>query len=797
MESIFEPISQIIERSDPNSTEIINDVVTNFITSFTFTSKSLTLSNNDPEFGRLIRNLAKLMIRTQITEEDCLAVKILRFFIKLCKLPRFSSLIRHEINFDLLINILFHEESLQVESLYIEYFHFLSLLTINTIPIIANRSTFDIIFKTVFACLQVKQTQYWTLIFINNIARNSKEFMKYLRMKHEFNPFKRIINDLLICEDRNLIGAAFAAATALSPITEDFQTAYTAAQKLCETDQPKELYLCTLSQAILAIEKDNGINSALYCTLFNTLSRSYGIDSAETANSLAQMSSKYCEQLTKEEIRDFIFKLITIQDGFVSLANCGLLYKLVDAVPEYISKLADPFELFNMALQNFMRSDSSITSTETYQSWLYVMRLFLNSPGIKDKIVVALSDNQNYIFNEFERRITTEDAALSASYFHFLMEASLILTGWTQRLKQIIVNSKFASLLSISLLTSNNKREISSALLAVQLLLTDSSTQYIFFEQITDSIYKMNSKAYLPVENMEDALRKEQKTREIEITDYTLKNINYEKTIEEMKKKYYISQKTISKHENTIHELSRIKEINDDNLKHKDDVIAELNKKNEKLLEQIEISKENSVKLAKKIQYYKKRLTVIDECLNENQLLKSQNEILNKKVQTLLTNTGTIEAQLEKFKQSFDAQNKKYIASAKKIADLEVQLEQTTKRNSFLEKDLAGSVKMNEKQKVDIIQLSAQRDEWMNKANKFEELNQAITIENNHLKESIEHNTTINHSLTKQIEILQQSVETLKKENKKLCGYVCFDNRVIKAQKQTVEKIITVHNNNQ
>ncbi|EAX86317.1 hypothetical protein TVAG_029390 [Trichomonas vaginalis G3] len=791
MESIFEPISQIIERADPNSKEIIDDVVNNFISSFSFTTKSLVLANNDPEFARLIKNLAKLMVKTIIKDEKCIELIILKFFIRLCKLPHLTKIVSQEINLDLLISMLFNEESLKKEAVYAEYFHLISLLTINNIPIITNRSTFDTLFKNIYVCLQVPEIRYWALITTNNFARNSQQFMSFLRMNHNFNPFKRLINDLLISEDRNIIGAAFSAATALSPITEDFQTAFIAAQKLCESDNPRELFLASLSQSILQIEKDNGISSALYCALFISLGKSCGIDASEAANALTQMNPIYCEQLTKDEIRTFIMRLINIQEGFVSLAHCGLLYKLVDAVPEYISALRDPFDIFYSALQNYMRYDPSITSTETYMSLLYIMRLFLNSPGIKDKLLVLLTDHQEYIFSEFERRITQENSALSASLFHFLMDCSLFIGGWTPRIKQIIVNSKFASLLCISLLSSNSKREISSALLAMQLLLTDNSTQYIFFEQFTDSIYKMNSKAYFPVENIEDALRKEQKSREIEITDYTLKNINYEKTIEELKKKYYISQKQVSKLENTIHELNRVNKLKDQDLKNKDILISELNKKIEGSVRQVANSKEDNAKLAQKINYYKKKVTIINDCLNENRSLKSQNEILSKKVDTILTQNGTLEAQLTKFKEAFDQQNKKYITTAKKTADLEVQIEKLSKKNAILEKDLASSVSLSEKQKIEIIQVTSLRDEWMGKSTKFDELNQSLIKENNELKATIESNNSVIESTTKQIEILKQTVENLKKENKKLCGYVTFDNRVITAQKQTVEKILT------
>ena len=787
MDSIFAPVSDVIENNDIFSQHVI-DVVHNFITSFTISPKTNVMMESDKEFPRFIKNLISILHNSQTTQDYNLPLQIIDFLNELSQNPNIIEIISKEINIDLLMTTFFGNGSDKTISNYSKYFHFLSLQATTTNMIFTKMETSEILFSIICSAIHTRDLQYWTLILTCLLARNYSDFMSYVKMNHDFNQFKQDVNNLLTNENRAVAGAAFSAALALSPLNEDYDYAISASKKLFETGINDELFLYVIALSIQDLEQKHGIGNECFCSMFISLLNSTGINAYEVSKILCELKPSYAHSLTPSEIRAFIVYLIQCNESYVSMSCCALLYYLVDAIPDIFVTLDNPFELFKNAMKKF-KHITPMDVSDKFQSLLYLMRLLVNSPGIKSKVSSYLKLNEEFLFMQFQRRIELEDGVMSASFFHFLMECSLFMDGWNQRIRKCVLDSKFPSLLCSIVLTSKNKREISCALLAMQLLLSDASTQYIYFENFTSSIYTMNTKAYDNVEETMLELEKEKKCFAVEKKDYedTINQLQtrtsqLEASLAKERKENAKQSKQLSKVTNELDKTTKA-------IATKEITTKQLSRDNEDLERNLKNLNEDNVKLAKKLARYRSKLAPLKEMCTENEELRNKLKISNNRYEVLLNKNGIMEAQLAQYKDTFLSQSNEIIAKGKLNASLEIRLQEAENQISQNEETIRDLKHQVESSTNEISELKATVSLETSKRTTFELSMKQLDLENKNLKKELDEKTSTIQSQTSQISILKQTLAQLKKQNKKLAGIATFDNKIHNAQNTTIQSL--------
>ena len=787
MNSSFSPISDAIENNDIFSQHAI-DVVHNFITSFSISHKIDILLINDKEFPRLIRNLVSILHNSQMTQEYPLPLQIVEFLTDLSQNPNLIEFISKELNIDLLMNTFFGNGSEKTIANYAKYLHFFALQATTSNMVFTKTETFEVIFSIIASAIHTKDLQYWSLVLISLLARNYTDFSAYMKTNHDFNQFKSDITELLSHENSAIAGAAFSAAMALSPVSEDFEYAIQASKKLLESNTKDEMFLYVVSLAIQDIEQKNGVGNDCFCALFIALLHANGLNAYESSKVLCSMKSSYAASLTPSEIRAFIVYLIQIKESFVSMSCCALLYFLVDAIPDIFVTLENPFELFQMALKKFKKITPSDIS-DKFQSLLYLMRLLVNSPGIKSQSSSYLKLNEDFLFMQFQRRIEMGDAVLSAAFFHFLMECSLIMDGWNQRIRNCVIESKFPSLLCQTLLSSKNKREISGALLAMQLLLTDSTTQYIYFENFTSSIFTMNTKAYDTVEETMCELDKEKKHYAVEKKNFDDTSFDLQNKIHNLEEHLAKERKNSSKLEKKMRKVIVELDKTRKDLSTKEIEEKHMQKEKEDLERNVRDLTEDNVKLAKKLAKYKSQLVQLKEVYNENEELKAKLSVSNNRYDVLLNKNALMEAQLEQFKDTLMSQSNEILAKGRKITSLEIKLGEAEKQITQDEENIRSLQHQVDADITEIAELKAQLSLETRKRSTFELSLQHIEAENKSLKQTIDEKTSTTQSQASQIEIMKKTIKQLKKQNKKLVGVANLNTKVHTAQNTTIHNL--------
>ena len=787
MESAFTPIAEVIEGNDIYKEHVI-DVVNNFISSFRVSSKTIALINSDKEFIRLLKALISILHNSQVTEEYSLPLNIVKFLIELSNCTNIIEIIAKEINIDLLINTFFGTNAQKTVDNYNIYFHFLSLLATTKFIIFSKQETVEVLFSIIFSMIHTKETQYWAIMLIALLSRNNTSFSSFMKMNHDFNQLKSEICELLASEDRSIMGAAFSASIALNPFIDEFESAVVAAKKLAESENTNELFLYSLSLAISDLESKDKVGNDCYAALFIALLRSHGIDAYGASKVLCNLDPSYSKSLTPSEIRAFILYLIQCEESYTSMSCCALLYTLVDSIPDIFVIIENPFELFRLSLKNFKQI--ALTSMpERFQSLLYVMRLLVNSPGIKAQASTYLQLNEEFLFMEFQRRIELEDAVLSTSFFHFLMECSLFMEGWNQRIRKCIIDSKFPTLLCSTVISSRNKREISGSLLAMQLLLTDSTTQYIFFEQFTSSIQRINSQSYDGVENALLDIEKEKKSYATLKRDYVLKIEELEHAVEE--KQVCIDEKEKESKAITSENRSHMEEnkVLQEKIEELSIVIHQLQKENHSLQHKLEKTASDNIKLSKKIIKYKNQIEPLKDVFKENEELTAKLKIAENKINVLLTTSGVMEAQLAKFKDSFTSVSNDVITKGKANAALEVQLSEAKAQLNSNDTTIRDMTHQLECHRVELNELKDALSSEKKKSITYNEAAKQLNAENKELRIQKSKNAEQIESQKSQIDILKQTIAQLKKDNRRLGGIATFDKKIHNAQNITVHDL--------
>jgi chromosome segregation ATPase len=85
-------------------------------------------------------------------------------------------------------------------------------------------------------------------------------------------------------------------------------------------------------------------------------------------------------------------------------------------------------------------------------------------------VIKILQEQEQALFLDFQRQIELNNPYLSVVYFLFLYEVAHFLNHWRQKLMAIILDSQFSGLLVFVISESRNRRAISDALLASQIL---------------------------------------------------------------------------------------------------------------------------------------------------------------------------------------------------------------------------------------------------------------------------------------------------------------------------------------
>jgi FtsZ-binding cell division protein ZapB len=160
--------------------------------------------------------------------------------------------------------------------------------------------------------------------------------------------------------------------------------------------------------------------------------------------------------------------ILSSEDGFVTVAGTHLLTTLFEnaTIPAEI-EIGEPFaKALNIVMD---RKDEDL---DRIDAMLLIMRFLVEPRESMTQIVRILWDQDDGIFLSFQRHIEGNHAFASLHFFRFIFGAARFFKHWTNKLREIVVESQFPALVVNVIESAQNRKTIEDALIVAHIVMT-------------------------------------------------------------------------------------------------------------------------------------------------------------------------------------------------------------------------------------------------------------------------------------------------------------------------------------
>ncbi|OHT06029.1 hypothetical protein TRFO_05666 [Tritrichomonas foetus] len=480
---------------------------------------------------------------------------------------------------------------------------FIALISSSKSVMLTSTPASHVLIIVVLSLLTNPQLAAWAASTLAGLLRNSPSFLSIIKVHPTFKCIKQKLTALLPSSDPCVVTAALSATVPLYSLGDDSNTAMKAALKyiLEESYFPLSTQLCcwVISDLISKVTiSDENFNLILQIPL-----NSSGVRAYHVLNLLVDFIDFHIRFGSIEYNRDIFRQVIFYQENYAATAGCQYLSSVYENYPDLLIGIDDTGELMKQTLSRYFQY-SSFTDPERIEALIVQIRLLLMKNKVPESMVTVLTSHEEAIFMDFMRHIENNDSYLSVCFFNFLLICSKSIQSWAQRIKRVLVDSQFPALLVHVLTNSKNRRAISDSLRALQFFMNNceffkDNTDSFFFTSAVSGFLLMNQQ--LSTEMSEMRSRTSQERHDFEITISKLTNEKNHMEIEMKSMSKMLSDEKV----NTSQSHESISKLKDD-LINKDKLIARLQKKLQLLKE---ITNEQNVRISNTEEIIKKTQT--------------------------------------------------------------------------------------------------------------------------------------------------------------------------------------------
>ena len=482
MKSALSPVCDALTANQ--SADEFNAIVTQYVSTFDTSFESIQTLTNDPLLSEFIQFLNAALYSSPIPKPGegavpQVVVAVLKFMnTLLTSNSLLLDTIAASCNLDNLIPQFFDANLGTSGLMEIEVSHlflplkFVALVASSKRVKMNSTTAADTMIAVACSLLNNPQLSAWAAACIAGFCRHCESFSAVLKSHPMLGALKADLTTMLPSCDPCVVVAGLAATVMLFNVGDNADTALTAAMKYLVEESQFQLATQLCSWTILSLASKVKLLETDLTSLLGMLLGATGMRACTIYSLFSQLIDMKYRFGRQDQVKEIMMSLLHCEDDFVSVAGCQFLFNLAANVPSIMTGIDADGSLTCDALHCL--NDLAVKdNTERTESVLMIIRLLIDGSGINDIVLETLKAQEDLLFTNFIRNIEANHAFLSVSFFSILMICAKHLPKWVLRVKRVLVESQFAALLAHVLTSSQNRKAIADALMALQFYTND------------------------------------------------------------------------------------------------------------------------------------------------------------------------------------------------------------------------------------------------------------------------------------------------------------------------------------
>ena len=802
MKSFIDPLFHILE-SIPVGSQGAADAISQFISTCELDSEILHSMSVDPNFPSFVRHLtAEAVVNMKesigITSVSDLASSILQFLSSISmRHPVIHEIITSNTCLDDIITNFFDLYIYKADLRNINapaifpYLKFIGILSSSQRVDITQPKTLEIVFHITSSLLENPQLSAWAAAIIAGLSRNCPAAEAHLKTMPNLLQVKRDLSSLFASNDVCIVCAALSATVSLFPIGTDAVSALRAATHFISSESQFQLLMPLACSAIRDLVKKTKLTDDELTTILMAALTAKGYNAFTLFNLLTDLSDYHSTITaiikTTEYLETLFSSLLSHDEEYVTESGCNLLLSLSDYDPQLFNGLNES-NLFSEIFHVLLEIPNNVASFRS-EPFIILLRLLFTGGAPKKSDIALLTNHEDFIFTTFLRHVENNESYLSVSLFLFIQQCSKYIKGWSIRIKRIVIDSIFPTLVVNVIHESENKHATKDALNA--LLFFCNCKESEFLEMFLSSFILLVKKTHEDKANCINANK--QLTEKIE--QLTRAKTQSESHVDELTQMHAQALKELNESKTQSNQMPTIIQPSQQSNALDSNIVTDLKTKLEKFkADNRSLRYENDVLKQK---YYKIK-KICRELHKDNQEILSsyQNQNIaaaaNKSFETSYNKAKADITKTTKVISAYTDRDFHHEETVEKLATAQKVIYEDSQKIVKLESDLRTQIAVNEQLKKDLENVTNELNNERNHSNKLQTDFEQIEKQNNQYRTTQKDINHVKKKYAAKRHQLQQQLLDIEKDRAKWESIAKFYHKLCQSKGDAVKEVYHV-----